>query len=190
MNFIYNTSINESKNLIDFFDWRQDDSIKRIKKIPIIKIRKNDWLKIYTNEVKINNLIGEYIITDGFNAIYIKSLTNFKIKRSMLPVSDELEAIEISYKLNTSCVKYEIIEPIKYELKLRQDIENEHFIEENITKLFNRNNQEEIRFFLLDCNITVKDSNITNIIEIIKSNPNIYNHALNFFKLINYSHNS
>ena len=85
MDYIYDIVLNFNDDYYEFYEWKQEDKIINIKKIPIYKIPTNKYLDITTISVeKIINCINSNIIFivylllliqyTQFHAIYIYKL--------------------------------------------------------------------------------------------------------------------
>ena len=115
MNYIYDVLTNFNENYIDFFEWEKKDNIKHFKKIPIIKINKNDYNNLLLNEINIdkillkklnnkseiwNNKVKEnnnyLLITNGTDVFGLQfDNEGNSIKRTSLQIDEELDIISI-----------------------------------------------------------------------------------------------
>lgn len=124
MNYIYDILLNFSENLIEYFEWDDQDNIKYIKKIIIFKTDTKTIKDIIENEVildtkfttnipkyEINNIKKECklcLLTDSKIVIGI-IIENNKVKYiSRLLLDEEYEAIELSNTLITTKIEYKI----------------------------------------------------------------------------------
>lgn len=137
MNYIYDIILNFQNNYYDFFEWRREDKIKNITKIPIYKINDKDLLNLKYNKVIIDNKFIEKIKEDNKkNKNLICLVSNQKttlgllfdekgnlLKRSSLIFEEEEEANDYVKKLQNTPIKY--LKNIKTNIpnKLRVEIE-------------------------------------------------------------------
>jgi hypothetical protein len=194
MNNIYNIKINESNGLIDYFEWDDYDTIKNIKKCNIIKISKKTFIDIYSNEVIINNPIGNIVITDSFNTLYLETSKGKIAKRSSISFEDELEIIENSYHKSKDNIDYQIIKKINYTTNYRKTTELNTALKKEIKKLKERDNLAEISYIYYEC-FNKKSNNYIDALNslntlIEKEDINAYKNLKEIFNLINYSANS
>ena len=114
MNYIYDVLTNFSEKYYDFYEWEKNDKLIHFKKIPVLKISKEDYTNIFTNKIKIDNELLNKIKNkaeiwrskDNKNNYFIL-LTNrtdiigiefnkegISTKRSSLIVDEELDILE------------------------------------------------------------------------------------------------
>ena len=55
MIYIYDILLNFNTSLIEFFEWKENDLIKYIKKIPIYKVSDDFLYNLVNNEIKIES---------------------------------------------------------------------------------------------------------------------------------------
>ena len=70
MKYIYDINLNFNEILYDFFEWNKSDNIIHTAKIPIIEIKKKDFVN------SINNIVSKNIIT-LYMSIVIKNILLF-----------------------------------------------------------------------------------------------------------------
>ena len=165
-NYIYDIYLNLNKKLYDFFDWNKSDKLVHIKKIPIIKIKKENMKKLIENKINISNDFlnslfrkTEYwnkkhnidycaIFVDKENAIAIEfNKYGDSIKKSYLSINDELDILEIANKMNEKNIKFKFIRKENFILKTRNQIKLENFIN---TELKNTNDNK-LKYIYLEC---------------------------------------
>lgn len=129
MNYIYDILINLNKKYYDFFEWNQSDTIYHIRKIPIFRIKSNDFLNLLSSSVSVDSQFVELIKnkTDVFNNTpndlrYCCLLTDSNdvmaisfdeygntIGKSDLLIEEALDVLEISLHIKESSIKYKIL---------------------------------------------------------------------------------
>lgn len=200
MNYIYDIHLNFNEILYDFFDWNKKDKITHIKKTPIFKLNNQDFQKIINNNIQINsNFLKEInnkteswyndieyktcaAFTDSSNIIIIQ-FNNFgkSIKRSILQLDEELEALN-SIKANKEItIPFKIISKSIILNKTRKQIDEEKFINNELKSM----NNSKLEFIYFECfNKKEKNKNliIKNIKKMSKSSKN-YKKLLNILKL-------
>ena len=178
MTYIYDILLNFNRDFYEFYEWEKSDNIIHIKKIPIYKVNSFLLEDIHSNDVKLDNSIGleimnkteifdsrkvktlkySCLLTDSYRTIGILLDDDFKvIKVSDLLKDEEEDAINISRRLNLTCIAYNILgskkvnnfltrKEIKIKKYLLAEIKN-MYKEKDILKLkylyfefFNKNN--------------------------------------------------
>lgn len=154
MNYIYDVYLNLNNTLYDFFDWNKSDKLIHVKRIPIFKISEENFIKIMTYNIKINdyllnNIFGKTelwnisnkidycaLFCDNNNIIAIEFNENgISNKRSFLMIDEELEILETINKLNEKTIDFEITDKINHSLKTRNQINEENFIKKELKNM-------------------------------------------------------
>lgn len=206
MNYIYDVITNFNDNYYDFYEWNKKDKLIHFKKLPIIKIKKEDYNNILINEICINNNnlkqiknkaeiwdnknnINNYyvLITNGTDIIGLE-LNNKGIvtKRSSLLVDEELDILYTIRKLNTKEIKYEIIKKININFKTRNEIIKNQFIKNEINNLSLKKDINKINYIYYEC-FNKKEKNTKLALKNILNNIDKYEIQTkldNFFNLI------
>ena len=166
MKNIYDIYLNFNKDIYDFYDWNKDDNILHIKKIPIIKINKNKYIKIITNNFETNNELytkiknkTEYLnkdmskntcalFTDSENIIAIMFDNNgFSIKRSCLYIDEELEVLDEIYSINETEISFTKNKKVKNILKTRKQYNIEKFIYKELENI----KTDKLNYIFFEC---------------------------------------
>lgn len=125
MNYIYDIVLNFNEELYEFFEWKDDDNLVNIRKIPLIKVNDNDFISLLYNKVRIEKQVLDAlkknfslyseeingnvicIITNGQRAIGIMfdSLGDVVGKSAML-LDEEEEVLEECENLNETKLLY------------------------------------------------------------------------------------
>ena len=168
MIYIYDILVNFNNKLYDFYDWKENDYLEHIRKIPIIKVKEKVLLDIINNKIKIKkellNLI--YNKTEVFSDIGIEKISysllvgtstsvialifdkEGKLREySSLLIDEEVEILEIIKTLKCYNFEYEIIEKItKVNLLREEESKIQNIIKE--LKNIKDNNKEELLKYL------------------------------------------
>ena len=204
MNYIYDVVLNFQKEYYDFYDWNKSDTIYHMRKIPIIKISskqlldiKNNVVKFYEDNLKYFNVKAErfkqnsitkikytIILGDEHEAIAIKlnkdGLVHFK--SSLLPDEQE-DVIEILKFQKETKLNYQIIKRARLNpFKTRFEAEHEHFIHQELDKIYKQKNIQKLNYLCLEC-FNTPETNINRAYEKLKKEVNKTND--NFQKIYN-----
>jgi len=130
MNYIYDILVNfNDKEVYEFFEWEKDDNIEHIRKIPIFKVKPQEFNDFKNNKIKVDqsflnkiknktemfcNTSIEYIeycaiITDGMDLVVIEfdKEGEYILKSSML--LDEMEdTLDESELIDDENIKYTV----------------------------------------------------------------------------------
>ncbi len=210
MNYIYDVLLNFQKNYYEFFEWNKKDHIDHMRKVPIIKVSKKQFLEIKNNIIELeknfidklnmkaetfkkNNITKSpyiFIIGTEYDCIAIKTnkknIVNYK---SSLQPSEQEEILKLLKLQKEIHLNYTIIKKIpQNNFKTRFEIENKNLILKELTKIYKQNNTQKINYLYLECfnkqelNIDKAYTKLKNEIE--KSNKN-FKKLYNIFKIIN-----
>ena len=167
MNYIYDIILNFNDNLIDFYDWNNNDNIVDVKRIPIVCVNSKTYCDLITSSFKLDdnfinkiknkceiymgrksNRVTAFLLTDMNNITAFK-ITN-KIEYSSLQVNDELDILEDLF-IKPIYLKYKVKKKNKVELKTRNQLKNELYIKEELDKMFIENNYEKLKYIYYEC---------------------------------------
>lgn len=193
MNYIYDVYLNFSKEAYEFFEWKDNENIEHIRKIPIFKINSKSLYDILYNIVKIEdkyvNLIKnktekynfeilEYVtlLTDGYICLAIKTSGDGKVMfKSKLLIDEEDEIIKIARRYDVDDIKYDVINSndisffTKSEKKIRKVLTNE------IENAYKNNEYSKLKYLYTE----VFDKSIENISKMRKDLLNSMVYYLN-----------
>ena len=200
MNYIYDIYLNFNDVALDFFEWNKNDKLTHLKKIPIIKISKEDFKIICYHKFKIDiNILNR--IKDK-TEIW-KSKNNIKYcclfccdsailcvkfnkkgiseKKSFLFVDEELEILDSINTFNKEKINYKILRNDKLLFKTRLQLEKDRFIKEKIKNIKN----DELKYIYYECfnKYSNKDKMILDINNMNKNGIQ-YENLYNILKLI------
>lgn len=164
MNYVHNIYLNFNKECYEFFEWKDEDNILRVKKIPIIRVNTPTFNEIISNFVildkkeyeKIINktecfnkkTISAIIITDSKNVFALKfnnNAINYMI--STFSLNDEYNILKLSKKLNEEEFNYKKLDNKKIITNTRKEIEQKKYILERINKI----SYDKIQYIYYDC---------------------------------------
>ena len=206
MNYIYDVLTNFFENYFDFYEWEKKDKLIHFKKIPIIKVNKEDYNNIFNNQIKINNEllnkfknkaeiwnnkeknISNYIlITNGTDIIGIEfNNEGISIKRSTLIVDEELDILNTLRKIENKNINYEVIKQLDTKFITRKELENKEYLLKQLKNLSLNKDIDKINYLYYECfNKTEKNINkaLKTIINSI-NNKQISQTLYDFFYLI------
>ena len=200
---VYDILLNFNKELIQFYEWEENDNIKCIRKIPLIKVNASFINDILTNKIKTEeNLLKEIenkaelydedlneynkiaILTDGLRA-YGYSFNNNEI--SSLLVDEEKEILRLANKMieETYLYKVEIYNYRNNELLTRKEKEIKNNLIKEFNNLYKNKKEEKLNYYYYEYfNKTPNDiENVYN--SLIKSTKNINNKHYQLYEIIN-----
>lgn len=142
MNYIYDIVLNFQDNYYNFFEWRRDDKIKNIPKIPLYRVSDGDMMILKNNKVRVSQDFIERVKSD--NKRYKKIIclvSNGKIaigllfddggkllKRSSLIFEEEDEVIDNIRNLEVTSITYVENEKVEFQDKLRVEKEKKDIL--------------------------------------------------------------
>ena len=172
MIYIYDILLNfNNERLIDFYEWEVTDDIYDIKRIPLFRVDSKTINDLEFNTVKFNNEFLDKIIYKSFcknmnvNDKYIFLLTDlsrilaFKLddrgitsSRSFLLPNDEIEALELAFKLKEINISYEVIRKDKNEISFltRNETKKQEFLLKEIKYLYKIKDIDRINYYSLE----------------------------------------
>lgn len=200
---VYDILLNFNKELIQFYEWEENDNIKCIRKIPLIKVNASFINDILTNKIKTEeNLLKEIenkaelydedlneynkiaILTDGLRA-YGYSFNNNEI--SSLLVDEEKEILRLANKMieETYLYKVEIYNYRNNELLTRKEKEIKNNLIKEFNNLYRNKKEEKLNYYYYEYfNKTPNDiENVYN--SLIKSTKNINTKHYQLYEIIN-----
>ena len=157
MNYIYDIVLNFNKELYEFFEWKDDDNLINIRKIPLIKINDDDFVSLLYNKIKIEKLVLDTfkkkfsLYSEEINGNVICIVTNGQramgvmfdqfgnlIGRSAMLLDEEEEVLEESENLEETKLLYEKNKTKKVNIKLsRIEIKKKQYIENFLNAIDN-----------------------------------------------------
>lgn len=186
MNYIYDIILNFNEEFYDFYEWKNNDNVINVRKIPVLKVDENTYVSLRNNKVQVSmetidslkknfSLYNEKIegniiclITNGMSAFGVMFNNNgYLIKRSSMLFDEEEEVIDESENIKE--VKIEFIKNEKQKSNNISRIvkEKQKFIKDYITSL-----DDELTLKYIYYDYFEKEENKNNIKEILLSEIN------------------
>ena len=186
MNYIYDIILNFNEEFYDFYEWKNNDNVINVRKIPVLKVDENTYVSLRNNKVQVSmetidslkknfSLYNEKIegniiclVTNGMSAFGVMFNNNgYLIKRSSMLFDEEEEVIDESE--NIKDVKIEFIKNEKQKSNNISRIvkEKQKFIKDYISSL-----DDELTLKYIYYDYFEKEENKNNIKEILLSEIN------------------
>lgn len=186
MNYIYDIILNFNEEFYDFYEWKNNDNVINVRKIPVLKVDENTYVSLRNNRVQVSmetidslkknfSLYNEKIegniiclITNGMSAFGVMFNNNgYLIKRSSMLFDEEEEVIDESENIKE--IKIEFIKNEKQKSNNISRIvkEKQKFIKDYISSL-----DDELTLKYIYYDYFEKEENKNNIKEILLSEIN------------------
>ena len=169
MNYVFDVCLNFNKELINFYEWNEEDEVLYFLKIPVFKIEEELIEDFINNDIRVDNLflkkiynksqiyfkksnkLSEYscIITTNKESIGLNFDKNgYVIGKSYLSLEEENEVTEFSKFIKYSIINYKVIKKNKVRenyltRKEKEDIKN---IKEYLNNLEKNKKVEELEY--------------------------------------------
>lgn len=186
MNYIYDIILNFNEEFYDFYEWKSNDNVINVRKIPVLKVDENTYVSLRNNKVQVSmetidslkknfSLYNEKIegniiclITNGMSAFGVMFNNNgYLIKRSSMLFDEEEEVIDESENIKE--VKIDFIKNEKQKSNNISRIvkEKQKFIKDYISSL-----DDELTLKYIYYDYFEKEEDKNNIKEILLSEIN------------------
>ena len=197
MNYIYDITLNLNKNsLYDFYEWKEEDSIEFILKIPIFKIDNETFINIKYNDIIIDKKILELIEnkTETYSpncigiiryaCVFMNEESAFAIEfdsdgnnymKSLLSIDEENEIIDESKNIKYSLIDYKIRKKLKRENNFitRKEIEIRKKLIKKVETMKENNELSKLKYIFYEIyneKIDDIDKIYNKLINLIKNN--------------------
>lgn len=197
MNYIYDITLNLNKNsLYDFYEWKEEDSIEFILKIPIFKIDNETFINIKYNDIIIDKKILELIEnkTETYSpncigiiryaCVFMNEESAFAIEfdsdgnnymKSLLSIDEENEIIDESKNIKYSLIDYKIRKKLKRENNFitRKEIEIRKKLIKKVETMKENNELSKLKYIFYEVyneKIDDIDKIYNKLINLIKNN--------------------
>lgn len=157
MQYYYDVLGNFSEYILKFYEWESNDDIVNIKKIPFIKISKEDMrvLLSYSVILEMDNTVknskdkANYLLfSTGCDALMVELNQEGKIiYYSSLLIEDELEVNELAHSMNTIKLKFKVLDKIKILSDYRQGEKAKNLIFHELKKIRDNDNKDECLYY-------------------------------------------
>jgi len=173
MDYIYDIVLNFQSNYYDFFEWKQNDKIINIKKIPVYSINNENYLNLKYNDVilDIKNIpkqIKMFLVTNGIEVMGILLDNKGRvIKRSSLIFDEADEVLEEKDSIKPLSIKYKKNIKKNYKLNSRIEIEKIKFLENYFNNLNKIEDEYLLKYIYYDI-YNLEENNINKVYENLK----------------------
>ena len=165
MVYIYDIVLNFNDELLEFFEWEDNDDIKYIKRLPLIRVEDSLIKDVLENDILFDDLLldqikGKTIYYDSKNENYpVVVLSNQDIaiailinnngyKYSRLLLDEEYEVLNIVSKLSITKVDYSIIGKKSINNNLtREERKIRGILLKEIDYLYNSNKLDKLNYY-------------------------------------------
>lgn len=157
MQYYYDVLGNFSEYILKFYEWESNDDIVNIKKIPFIKISKEDMrvLLSYSVILEVDNIVKNnkdktnyLLFSTGCDALMVELNQEGKIiYYSSLLIEDELEVNELAHSMNTIKLKFKVLDKIKILSDYRQGEKAKNLIFHELKKIRDNDNKDECLYY-------------------------------------------
>lgn len=157
MQYYYDVLGNFSEYILKFYEWESDDDIVNIKKIPFIKISKEDMrvLLSYSVILEMESIVRNskdktnyLLFSTGCDALMVELNQEGKIiYYSSLLIEDELEVNELAHNMNTIKLKFKVLDKIKILSDYRQGEKAKNLIVHELKKIRDNDNKDECLYY-------------------------------------------
>lgn len=171
MNYLYDIILNftDTNLYYDFYEWKQDDKLINIKKIPVFKVDKKIISEFINYNIKVDKsflkkIEGKAILSKKDKYDYICLLSNTEktigvcfdnngklLYISSMLIDEENDANTLSKKLTNNKITYKKNKKniINYTM-LREDYIKRLFIEKKIKNIYNNQNFNELKYLYFE----------------------------------------
>lgn len=156
MDYIYDIVLNFNDEYYEFYEWKKEDKIINIKKIPIYKISTKKYLDIKNNQVTIDmsslpNINKMLLLTNGIEIIGLLLNKQGKvIKKSSLIFEESDDILEDKELIKNIDIKYNIDKYKKNNLIGRIVREKEKYINNYLNKIDKLNDEYLLKYLYYD----------------------------------------
>jgi len=172
MKYIYDIILNFNERLYEFYEWKDNDNIEYIKKIPIFRVSNDIFSGIKNNKVIvstefINNIYNKCEVYGNYGIGKIDYACLFCIDDDVISLefNEKGEVIYISdlyidekndilsyvKKLNICNLEYKKINKYKEYLITRKELSMINFIKREINLIYKNDNLDKLRYIYYEC---------------------------------------
>ncbi len=173
MTYVYDITLNFNNELYDFYEWQKDDILYHIKRINLIKVSSDKYNEIYDNNIVFSNdflllifnkcelytntscesIAYAFLLTDGYRVIALLLDYSGKIiKYSSLLLDEEEDILNLSHRLATVKLDYEIInrrKRVDYKTRLERKVIK--FIKKDIRDSYVKKDYSKLKYLYYEC---------------------------------------
>ena len=173
MIYIYDILLNFNDDVpFEFFEWREEDKIEHIKKIPLYKVSRltlEDFLygKIRVDSIFLEDIYNKTevyqngtvekipyaaIFSDGTIALAVElNEQGESVSKSRLLLDEEEEVLEFSYDLREIPLHYICDKKTSFSYQTRFEKQMKHFLKHEFETAIQEQNKEKIKYFYEEC---------------------------------------
>lgn len=187
MDYIYDVVLNFYETYYDFYEWKKEDKIINIKRIPIYKVSNKDYINIknHNTTIKRETLPKQnkmFLITSGIEVLGLIIDNSGKvIKKSSLLLEEADDILEDKDEIKYINIKYNIdkINPQIYESRVTK--EKNKYINDYLNSINKEEDKYILKYLYYDI-YNIDEENIDKIynqlIELSKINLNKLYHSI------------
>lgn len=172
MIYVYDIVLNLNKEIIEFFEWEENDNIKYIRKIPFFRVSNNFMKDLITKKIKVNDSFLKQIenktlfdedYSDNDNYMVLLSDDNIilgvsfnkegeNIYLSRVLLDDEDEILLLGNRLNKENVCYKVIEKKEFsnDLLTRKELKIKKSLEKEFKQLYDSNKIDKLNYYYFE----------------------------------------
>lgn len=131
MNYIYNIKVNLKHNLINFYEWTNNDKITKLNKVKIFILGYNDYNNVISMNIKVRNEFLNNLKVDNYICLFTNTIDIVCVKFSIdgtidmiskLDLEEEREVLdELNYKNKTKLLYSKINKNNNYKFITRKE---------------------------------------------------------------------
>ena len=186
MEYIYDIVLNFQDEYYDFYEWKREDKIINVKKIPIYKLTSKDYLNIKYNNITIDrNTLPKnnkmFLITSDIEVMGILIDNNGKvIKKSSLLFEESDDIMEDIDLIKEISIKYKIDKKINTKYLSRSNKEKSEYLKKYFKNIDKYKEEYFLKYLYYDI-YNIEEDNIdkvyNSLITLTESNTSkMYDH--------------
>lgn len=172
MKYIYDIILNFNERLYEFYEWKDNDDIEYIKRIPIFKVSNDVFSDLKNNKVVVNNefinticnkceIYGNYgILKIEYTCLFCIDddviALEFNEKGETIYISDlyideKVDILSYIKKLDVYDLQYKTLNKYNDYLITRKEIDMIKFIKREISTIYKNDNFDKLRYIYYEC---------------------------------------
>ena len=183
MKYIYDIILNFNERLYEFYEWKENDNIEYIKRIPIFRVTNSVFSDLKNNKVVVcsefvSNIYNKCEVYGNYGTLKIAYACLFCIdddaiaiefneKGEVIYISDlyideKIDILSYVKKLNNTDLEYNKVNKYKDSLMTRKELSMINFIKREINLIYKSDNLDKLRYIYYEC-FNKTEQNITKI---------------------------
>lgn len=171
---IYDILLNwtDSIYVFDFYEWDINDEFEHIKRIPMFKIKEEDYEMALKSIIKVDKVFLELIknktevygnrkglkleyatlLTDGLRVLAVEfNDKGESIYKSKLLLDEEDEAVNLSYKLQLSRIEYKVLNKTNINnYETRKELKMRKFLNKELDNSYKNRQIEKLKYLYIE----------------------------------------